>query len=362
MYEVLITTKPWIDEFAQEEINKYSKSKSDVIEKGFYKISFENSNDLFESIINLIYYSRTIENIYLKFAEFIDINKVDLIDFEFGKELSFEVDGKGINNKNEFEKIIGSKILEKYDNLKVDLSNPDLTFKILNTNRGCAEMNRNTFYLGLDLAGFKLTKRDYKLNINSNSINSQIPNYCFYLMNLEKEERFSLLDPAASLGETIIEASLFNPRKPLNLKKRYNMTITKIFGKIPQLPKGFRDDNKYIAIVQNNKIFKQLRENINYSSQKIKISQYDFDWLDVKLKESEVDYVISNFPSFKEQEEFEKFQEGFFYQAEFITAKKVCVISKKQVSKKIVKKHNLKIMIEKQVEIGEQMYNIYIIG
>lgn len=357
MYTILIKTKPWICEFTQKEIISYSKKTPNLLNEGLFELKIEDDKEMFEIVINLIYYSRTIENIFLKVTEFKkvkELSEVKSLNLDFiKKEFTFEVDAHG-ENKSIFETKIGKLLLDSNKNLTVNLKIPELSFKVFST--------KDNNILGLDLVGFKLSRRDYKLNINSTSINSLIPNYCMYLLGMDEEENLSVIDPVANLGEIINEVSLFNPRKAMNLKLRHNFPICKIFGLNPQLPKNIDDKNKYVAVVQNNKIFKEIRENINFSGQKIKVSQYELDWLDVKFKKNDHDYVISQFPSFQDEEESKAFQKEFFYQAEFICKKKIGLISKKEINMLYLRKYRLRILRKEIITVGEQNYNIYIIS
>lgn len=292
----------------------------------------------------------------MKISTFENLKKIPTkINLDFiSKKLSFEIDSSGEKGRVQFEKVIGEKILKSNKNLFVDLSNPNISFKIKKINK--------KIHILLDLIGFNLGKRDYKININSNSCNSFVVNYLFFLLELEKEKNLFIIDPVASLGDILIEASFFNPIIPINIKKKNEISFSKIFSEI-DFPKNNINGkkNKFIGIVQNNKIFKQIKENISYSSQKIKISQYELDFLDVKFKKGQIDYLVSNLPSFKIEKEFNEFLKEFFYQAEFIIKKKIGIISKKEISLKIIKKYKLLIKIEKQILVGEQKYFIYVV-
>ena len=115
------------------------------------------------------------------------------------------------------KKLFGTILLNSTNdknNLKVNLDNFDLSFKLFSD-------SKENHYLTLDLIGFNLTKRDYKLNVGSLTLNSILPNYLFYLLGIdEMEEKYSIIDPCSALGDISIEASSFNPRLALNMKKK----------------------------------------------------------------------------------------------------------------------------------------------
>lgn len=359
MFEILIKSKPFADKFIFYEIKKIIDKDLIVIEKGLYQLNVKSEKELFEIVYELIYYSRLIENILLKVCEFKSLELVHLdnnnLDFS-NKNLTFKVDSVYLKNIDHLDanKKLGHIILEHASNLLVDLSDPQIIFLPISTTK----IN----YLTVDLVGFRVTKRDYKLNNNTNSINSIVPNYLFYLLELDKcEKNYIIIDPNSDLGDVIIESSLFNPRSALNVKNRHDFAIKSLFSQIPKIPKNIEDKNKYIAVVQNNKTFKHLKENINYSGQKIKTSQYEQDWLDVKFHGGDIDYIVSNFSHYHNRDDFEHFQKEFFYQAEFICKKKIGIISKKEINLDFLKKYKLEVKYFEEIFIGEQKYFIYVI-
>lgn len=358
VYVILIKTKDFVDKFIKEEIKLFTKNKVKTIEKGLYEISFKDEKELFELVYSLVYYSRLIENILLKIGEFKSVEFLNshLIDLDFlEKNLTFKVNShflKNIDHKLANKKI-GSEILGATSNLLVELDNPDITFLPL--------FAKKINYLTIDLVGFNLTKRNYKLNSNLNSINSLVPNYVGYLLGLNKLDKYIVLDPIAELGDVIIEISQFFPRNPLNIQKRHDLVIKKIFNFIPKLVMSEKTKNKFVGIVQDNNTFKKFKENLIYSGQKIKLSQYDAEWLDVKYEDSQIDYIISNFTHTHNENDYNHFQKEFFYQAEFICKNKIGIITKKEINKEYLKKNKLKIKSFEEIFVGEQKYLIYII-
>ncbi len=323
MYKLIIKTQEFVDEFAQFEIEDNTKKNFKKIKDGIFEIEFENkeNKECFKFIYDLMYYSRVIENIYLKIEK-----------------------------------------LQITENLKIDIEN----FNIEKIKIKSKEIEV------IDLIGFNLLQRDYRINTNENSIPSILPAYCFYLLAIDEiEEKITIIDPMSNLGEIIIEASAFHPRKAFNIKKRHSIPAKKIFNLIPPIPKIIKEieinsnkkiiKNKYLSIVQENKIFKEQKENLTHSRQEVKISQYETDWLDVKFQEASNDFVISYIPKFKTEEEKAKILKEFFYQAEFIFNESICTISKKPIDKKYFKDNGLQLEIEKIIEIEHIKFYIYIL-
>ncbi len=285
MHEIIIETQPFIEKFTQKEIKQFTKNKIKKTNPEEFEIKFKTNEELSEFLTNILYYSRTIENIYLK-----------------------------------------------QDN------NKTLLFQT------------------------SLSQRDYKINQNPKTdISPLITNYLLLLLEIDKNKKpYSIINPLENLGETIIETAVFHPRQPLNIQKRLKQPYLKLLNTIPKIPKQEENKNKYIAIVQDNKTFKKLKENTNFHNLKIKMSQYEMDWLDVKYKKAEIDYAVTYIPE-TEKEQFEEMQNQFFYQTEFICKKKIGLITKKPINKKFLKKYKLKITHEETINYNNEKYYIYII-
>ncbi len=355
-HTLLIKTKDFTHLAIKKEIKTLTKQSIKSIHKGLYQIKLKE-DEITDFTSKVVFYSRLTQRIYLKASEF---GSTDFIKFEktlpeiINKNLTFSVRCEKSFTKADHQQTqekIGNIISENFPNLSVNLDKPDLPFKVLSSN------SKN--YLCIDLADIKLTKRHYKANSSFSSLNAIIPNYLFHLLELSKQKEISVLDPNANLGEVIIEASLLN--KPTHIKQRQSLPILKLFNQripIPLIPKT---KDKLIAVVQDNKTFKMLRENINLSGQKIKISQYDFDWLDVKFHKGDIDYVITQFPNIKDEQEYEQFQKDFFYQAEFVKQKKIGIITKLPINEKIAKKNKLKVTHQEEIYNSEQKYWLYVL-
>lgn len=316
MYNIIIKTQEFVDKFAQFEIedaieNDSKKSKTfdfKKIKNGLYEIEFSKveKKEAFKFIYNILYYSRVIENLYLNIDNLdLDIENFIIEEIDFNKEKKIKV---------------------------------------------------------IDLFGFNLIDREYKVNVNNNSIPAIISVFCFYLLTIDEiENKYSIIDPISNLGDIIIEAAAFHPRKAFNIKKRHSIPAKKIFNLIPPIPKLIKDNNKYLSVVQDNKIFKEQKENLNFSGQNIKISQFDIDWLDAKFQEASNDFVISFIPEFKNIKEKNKFLKEFFYQIEFIFNESICVISRDEIDAKYFKDNELQLEIEKIIEYNNINYYIYIL-
>ena len=311
MYRIILKTSVFLNVYLELEIRKYFKKEIKMLSNEFFEINFKSEKDLCEFTVNFIYFSRSCEGIFL--------------------------DAQCLRDE-ELNKIKEKNILIK------------------------EEIIKNKKIVLIDLVGFDLMKRDYMLNKNESEVDIRVIIFGLYGLELDRTKKsFSIIDPYANLGDFIIESSIFNPRAALNLRKRFEFNVCKIFKFVPSMPKiSYVNNSNFTGIVLDNIKFKQLKENIAFVSQKIKISQFDFTWLDVKFQKDEFDYVISVFPKFKSKEETYDFCDKFFYQAEFIGKKGICVISYEKIDLKFSRKYGLPLGFKKELIIKNKSHFVYV--
>ncbi len=348
--KLLLRTRPGFEELAIKDLKLIGKIKGETIDKGIIRITVNN-----EELENIIFLSRFIDYVYLEILVFKDlqeiINKrfsnIKLLKEISEKAKSFEVDVEEFNYERFKSKDYFGEIIRKELQLKVNLDNPDLRFVLFSSDKN---------YLGLDLAEQKLTKRWYKLNKNSLTPSTLLPNLCFYKLGLETTN-FSLLDPLANYGEFIIEAALFNPRQPIKIKPRKIHRILNI-----KTPYFTKQKSKLHAVVQDNGAFKKLKENLKYVNAKIKVSMFDLEWLDTKFAKDSFEYAVFLLPIYKDEKHNKEIQETLFYNLEYIIKNKICFTATKPIEESIINKYNLKIESVEEIKIGEQNYYIYLLS
>lgn len=354
MYKVFLLTAYFLEEYLIKDVFTLIKKTPLKVDDGLFEIEFKELEALINDCLNLIHYSRTLDYIFLSISNFKKIEEINIEDFSlFTKNNLFMLDCLDDSlNKIQLNQIKDK--IEKFSNLSFGgSSQAEFEFEVFKL--------KDTYYLVLNLFGDSLTRRDYLVNAYEDSINSLFINYALYKLNINEEERFSLIDTNAQLGEVIIESSFFNKRKPLFIKDRRNLPISKLF-KInlffEDMPK---DKNNLTAIVQDSSSFKYLKENISFSSQKIKISQFDLDWFDVKYHKGDFDYLLSVFLIFDSKEEQLEYEKQFFYQAEFIIKKKIGVFSQEKLFLNCLSEFNLKLESNELLKYEDQEFYFYII-
>ncbi len=353
-YTLLLTTQYFMDEFAQKELSSFNIT-FDVLDEGFYEIICDSKKDFLDCIITILHYSRTLTNVYLKIGE----SDLKLKNFSFEKgifedskisKFGVAVVDDDINKKT--LSLFSNNLRKEYDLVEGD----DISFEVF-------DEEEDGYIIVLDLFGFDLTKRSYKLREFEDSLSPIVSSYAMYLLGLDNEEKLSILDPYAQLGDLSIESSLFQPRVPLFVKEKRQTTLAKLFTLPLGVPKKISDSNKLMAVIEGDETFKFFKENLSYAGTKIKVSQFDFDWLDVKYHKGDFDYILTQFPYFDSLEEQREFEEPFFYQGEFVAKKAICVITESEVIQEILDKHNLVVKERRELDTDEgEQYLVYVIS
>ena len=358
MFKLYLITTEFLEKFVSKEIENLIDIKPKFIEECLFEIVFENKKSFLENTYKLIHFSRTIDYLFLEVTNFNDLNNIENINLEnlsyFKKDFQFSIesfdDSLKTSNLNKISDLIEKNSnlikIQKEQEAEIEFE----TFKI-----------EKDYIIALNLFGSSLCRRDYMVNSYEDSINPLFVNYLLFTLSFNKLEKFSLIDTNAQLGDIVIEAALFTPRKPLFVKEKRSLPIGKIFGAPIGLTSNPKDNNKILGVVLDNTTFKYIKENISFSSQKIKLSSFDFDWLDVKFHKNDFDYLITQFPEFESDEEQLEYEKEFFYQAEFIIKNQICIFSKEELSLKELNKLKLKLISKENLEYEDESILLYII-
>ena len=221
------------------------------------------------------------------------------------------------------EKTIGEKFYK--EGAKVDLSNPKTIVLI--------DIIDEDIFVGIDETPKLLSKREYRIKVQNQSINACIAYGLVRLSGYEKEK--TLLDPYARDGVIAIEALLFQEGN--------------IFAYAPQFPS--------IRAIEINAKLAGVRK-------KIKLSRTEIEWLDTKFKKEEIDYIVSAlpFPSKTQKESvIKKMYEELFYNIEYILksgGKLVCIAPSLTLLKEMNKK--LTLLEERKVGISQTLYDVLV--
>ena len=223
--------------------------------------------------------------------------------------------------------------------------------------------------MGIDFAGFDLSKRSYKILQHAADIKGTIAYSLIRLADYNKNE--TLLDTFSGSGTIPIEATLYASNFPINFfnKEKFiflkfdkfkNFDFKKFFKK---LDKEISDSKLKIYNMDSSMMhinYAKKNSKIAGIGKKIKFSRKDTEWLDTKFDKEKIDKIVTKMPTYDENELYNE----FFYQAEFILNKKgkIVLIGKKDLVKKYSSKYKFKIFDEINVFSGKMKYDVFVLN
>ncbi len=204
----------------------------------------------------------------------------------------------------------------------VGLEDPDIPVYLYIRDDSCV--------LGIDCAGIELSKREYRIFSQHNTIKSSLA--ALLLRIGEYTPGMVLLDPFCGSGTIPIEAALYASKKsPLYYSKDKIAMLRFVFLGDAKLRERLDVQDKKITEVIAGKVFASdaLLHHIKCTQKNAKIagvhglitaSRLEVDWLETKHGEESVNLIVTNPPVLSKLHEKEalKAYEKFYYQAEFI--------------------------------------------
>lgn len=375
--KALAITSTGIEDIAALEIKELTKSKTQIKESC---IIFEPKK--IEDLCLLCYKAQSIEKILFLFNNFNFTNdsffndlkkQIEKIDFDkwLNKKITFRVSSKKIETELSNEEICsktGEFIInhiqktKKYKQ-KVDLNNPDLIFFVY--------IFKNNCYLGVDMSGFDLHKRQYRIFQHPNALRATIAYSLIRIAQLKEKE--TILDPFTGSGTIPMEAALYFSNFPVNYYNKDKF----IFLKTLKLNKNFFKSIDKKIKHSKTKIYgydailgyiTSAKKNAKIAGidKELKLSRCEISWLDTKFKKNSVDKIITYPPQPSkhiDQKITEKIYNEFFYQAEFILKKqgKIVLITKSSdLLKKYAEKYKFKLENKREIWHGKQLMEIVI--
>ncbi len=376
----LLTTHKGMEDIAALEVKELI-GKSSTTNEACIVFNIKKYEELFK----LCYKSQTAAGLYYLLCEFNlnnfsdffnklkkNIGKIDLREW-LSKNTQFRV--KCAKNYDssiptpEIEKKVGEIIIghiqKKYNyKQKVNLNNPEVIISVYLTQKKC--------YMGIDFAGFDLSKRTYNILTHPAAIKGTIGYFLVRLSGYNKKE--TLIDPFSGSGTIPIGAALFASNFPVNFFNKEKFIFLK-FNKFKNFDfnKLFKRWDKEIS-GSKSKIYNidSSMQYLNYAKKnskiagigkKIRFSRMGIEWLDTKFEKGKVDKIVTKLPS-PHTKEIEKLYNEFFYQTEFILNKKgkMVLIGNRDLVKKYSLKHKFKISDELKIFSGKKEYEIFVLN
>ncbi len=365
MAKVLATTFKGFEEIAVQEVKELIKQKA-TAEKGY--ILFPATD---EQCAELCYKTQSLRKVVQLFGNF---SFKDFSDFKkqcralkadvsvlAKKTFKVECDREGSHGftSQEAAAAVGEIFLDKQKKTKVNLDYPDIIIACI--------IKENLCYLGIDYAGFDLSKREYKIYAQAHMLNAGFA-YCA-MRYAGYSGKKVLLDPLCGVGIIPIEAGLF----ALHISPRFHQKNEFKFHNFMKIDVSKYDKSKYDK--QKNAKLKitgydaNLR-NVEAAKKQSKLAgvksltfaRADVEWIDTKADEKSVDIVITQAPvegRALAEKDVEKMYKELFYQLEFVLQDKgkiVFICQKTALLKKAIE--YFAIVEEHTAWQGEQEYTL----
>jgi len=377
MKAIAITNKG-IEDIASKEIDSFIKTKSKTEER---VVVFSIKS--FKELCTVCYKTQSISRVLFLLNNFkaeqelektqnnikkaIEKNNLSVW---LSKDNTFKVLCKRVGEHSfsgqDITSVVGELIIDKVKQKKgykqkTDMKNPDvLVYVFINNERG---------YIGVDLAGFDLGKRDYKIFSYAPSIKAPVAYALLRLANFNAGK--TLLDPFSGGGVVAIEAALLARNKAVNyyrkdelqfLKyKNLKIDFDKLFLLLDRETKKFtktkiycfNSQMRFLSAAKKNSKIAGVNKNITFG-------RVDVEWLDARLSEGGIDVIASNAPRVSKnvkREFVEKLYKELFYQAKYILKKDgriVLLSNETELMKEAASKNDFKVVEERSVWQGKQ--------
>lgn len=241
------------------------------------------------------------------------------------KHKTFKVESERIGNhdykSNQITHHVGECIL-KQASAKVSMA-PDIVVFVYTYYDRC--------YVLIDFCGFDCSKRDYKIFSHPASLNGAIAYHLIRESHLKDGGTF--LDPFCGGGTIAIEAALYYSHSSPNYFRKDMFLFLKFLKlDLTTLDNQHDSKTKIHAFDRELHYFSATRKNAKIANveKKIHISKIDVESLDIKLKEGEIDAIITYPPQRMKQTSettLEKTYKELFHQAEYILSKDGVIVA-----------------------------------
>ena len=276
-----------------------------------------------------------------------------------GKTFKVESERNGHHefNSQSIMETVGELLL-KTTTTKVSMS-PDIIVFVYTVNNDC--------YVMVDFCGFDLSKRDYKIFTHPASLNGVVAYHL--IREAELKEGETILDPFCGGGTIAIEAALYcNNISPQYFRKDKFIFLKFLDLDVTTLDHPHQSKTKIHSFDNQLRYFSATRKNAKIANVEklIHISKVDVEWLDIKLKEGEIDVIITAPPAVIKTVEahlIKKVYHELFHQSEYILAKTgrmVVIVEDSHLLTKALP-HHLQVTNQKEVWQGEKKFIVVFI-
>lgn len=222
-----------------------------------------------------------------------------------------------IGSSQELSGSVGGHVKNLTD-AKVSLKNPDTTIYALE--------QAEDAYIGVDLSGHDLTKRDYRVFAGVEQLRATTAFGALLFAGYESGK--ILIDPFCRAGIIPIEAALYSAQRSHMYFAKEKLAFNKMKG---DWDKFFtKQDEEYDEPEMNINAVDNLARHVTFVKKNAKIagvnklikySRMDLDWLETRFDENSVDLIVTKIPEPGKkitEKKCEKIYQEFFYQCEYI--------------------------------------------
>jgi len=337
------------EELAVTEISELVGVKGKVLGSGVVVGDIDE-----KKLVSLVKYGQSFRRIMVgldsnKSVEKLGVNGFKVKDY-FSSSFNFviEVEGvKGQENRVEISKVIGSKVFDLDNQLKIDYKKPDVTFLVY--------FDGKKYYLGVDGVGFALDKRKYRVFPHQSSVRGD------FAYSLVRKTGFvtgeKIVVGFVKDGTIAIEAALFNFGKVVH-KNGFAFDRFPLFAKVKKESRKVVGKGKVYAFDDSMMNMRAAKKNAVLAgvASELVLGKYGLDELDVKFKEGELDRLL-----FQVTRKDEDTLNEMYYQASYVLRKKGILLIMGRGGWEITISDKFKLVSEEVVRKGDSGWKVWVL-
>lgn len=257
--------------------------------------------------------------------------------------------------------LAGAAILAACPEAKVKLEGPEVMVQLVYLKGALA--------LSLDLCGFDLSKREYRVFDHSHAVRATVAAAAFALAHWEQKQ--VLVDPLGKAGILIIEAALAASQQPVHHFKKDKFLVTRLGGPFTKalVQKGMEALDGGVQEIgqtlchqdQSQRFVAAAKKNAKIAGvdKLIRFSRTEVSWLDLRFKERTVSAVLTQVPmpgKNNARKDIEEMLAELFYQAAYVLAESgavVLICPDSAIAKTGAEKHGF--ILERELAIYQGM-------
>jgi 23S rRNA G2445 N2-methylase RlmL len=341
---------PGMEELAQQEIKEIIGADSIL---GNCVIEFESTK---EEMIVILQRNQTFRRLLFS----LDRNKVvDKLSFNFSVP-DFFIDGgshaidlehiKGEEKRQEITKSLGKSLHVLLDKAKIK---SEVNFKEHDVPIVC-HYTGEEYILGIDLAGFELHKRPFRVFAHSASFTGDIAYFLIRKTGFKAGEKF--LAGFCKDGGLAIEAALYVNGKIVN-KGRLALLKFPLFRDL-EIPISNQDKTVVFAFDDSMPNVTAAKKNVSIAGVKdlVEVSKYALDDLDVKYSQNFFDRVVFQLTT-KDENNINE----VYYQVKYIlkSGGRLMLVTRKNFDLSI--SENFKLLEQEELQRGESSHVVWLL-